>query len=196
MTEENPLIIFGKYLLELRVSRQGAFQRKLRLALNEGECIVDELLGQAVELGIDPLHRNLFLKVCKGAERKQLIFAGILAVDIDALEADHLAGAAGNGLLDRFFTSAEGLVDIYLGGEMRAAALKQAKLNAANLDAGEVLFHDGSEQRGQPAELRVTEAVACGGLGLRDKAAVGIVDALGDGDEYLAVGLINLIDVG
>ena len=79
---------------------------------------------------------------------------------------------------------------------MRAAPLKQAKLNAANLDAGEVLFHDGSERRGQPAESRVTEAVACGGLGLRDKAAVGIVDALGHRGEYLAVGLINLIDVG
>ena len=79
---------------------------------------------------------------------------------------------------------------------MCAAALQQAKLDAANLDAGEALLHDGSEQSRETAELRVTKAVACGGLGLRDKAAVGIVDALGHRHENLAVGLINLIDVG
>ena len=48
---------------------------------------------------------------------------------------------ADRDLLDRLFARAECLVDINLGSEMRAAALEQAKLNAANLDAGEAFFH-------------------------------------------------------
>ena len=60
---------------------------------------------------------------------------------------------------------------------MSAAALEQGELYAADLGAG-LLLDDGSEQRGEAAELGVAEAVGSAGLGLGDEAAVCIVDAL------------------
>ena len=47
-----------------------------------------------------------------------------------------------------------------------------------------------ARRRCQTAELGMAEAVGAGGLGLGDEAAVGIVDALGDGDDAVAVFLV------
>ncbi len=69
---------------------------------------------------------------------------------------------------------------------MGAAALQQGQLDAADLGAGLFLDHVGQQSR-QTAQLGVAEAVGGGGLGLGDEGAVGVVDALGDGDDAVAV---------
>ena len=79
---------------------------------------------------------------------------------------------------------------------MRAAALQQTKLNAADLGAG-ALLEQLRQLHGQTAELRMTEAVRRAGLSLGNETAVGVMDALGNGDQHLAaVGLVDLVDVG
>ena len=65
---------------------------------------------------------------------------------------------------------------------MRGAALQQRQLDAADLRAG-LFLQDVGKQRCQTAELGMTEAVGAGGLRLGNELAVGIVDALGDGDD-------------
>ena len=78
---------------------------------------------------------------------------------------------------------------------MRAAALEQGKLDAAHLRAG-LLLHDVSQTRSKAAELGVTEAVGRAGLGLGNKAAVGIMDALGDCDHAVSLFLVDALNVG
>lgn len=48
----------------------------------------------------------------------------------------------------------------------------------------------------RPPSLRVAKAVRRAGLGLGDKAAIGIVDALGYGDHTAAGLLVDALDVG
>ena len=78
---------------------------------------------------------------------------------------------------------------------MRRAALQQAQLDAADLRAG-ALFHDAGQRCGQTAQLGMAEAVGRGGLRLGDEAAVGIVHALGDGDDAVLLFLVALGNVG
>ena len=164
-------------LLEPGVAGQGVLGGALGLALDEGQGIVDEVLGHALAVGEYPLGGDLLLKVGDTGEGHELGHAVVLAVHILAGKGDHLAGLAADSGEDRDFAGHEGLVDVGLGGEVSAAALEQGELYAADLGAG-LLLDDGSEQRGEAAELGVAEAVGSAGLGLGDEAAVCIVDAL------------------
>ncbi len=71
---------------------------------------------------------------------------------------------------------------------MRAAALEQAQLDAADLRAG-LLLENVGKMCGQSAQLCVAEAVGSRGLSLGDEGAVRIVDALGHGYHALALSL-------
>ena len=136
-------------------------------------------------LVVDPLQRHFLFIVCNTVKREQFEAADILAVDGIALEGDHLAGNAVHGLLDSFLAGTEGFVDIGLGSKVSAAALQEAQLDPANLGAG-ALLKQGSEQGSQTAQLGVAEAIGGGGFRLGDKAAVGIMDALGNSDQDFA----------
>ena len=118
-------------------------------------------------------------------------FAADIAVGAVALKVDHLVGDAVQHLFDSGLAGHMGLVDVGLGRAVRGAALQQAQLDAANLRAG-LFLDDVGQQRGKAAQLGMAEAVGRGGLGLGDEAAVGIVDALGDGDDAVAVLLVAL----
>ena len=144
---------------------------------------------------VDPLDGNLLLEVCDLGERQQLRLANVVAVHSLTLKGDHLVSDAGDGVLHRGTTGHDGLFDIGLACEVCAAALEQRQLNAAHLRAG-LFLHDARQQRGEAAELRVAKAVRRAGLGLGDKAAIGIVDALGYGDHAAAGLLVDALDVG
>ena len=146
---------------------------EFRLALNEGQHIVDELLLDAVVCIVDPLERDLLFIVCNGRERKELRLAGVVTVHGLALEGNHLVGDADNGVFYRGTTGHDGLFNVGLRGQVCAAALEQRQLDAAYLRAG-LFLHDARQQRGEAAELRVAKAVRRAGLGLGDKAAIGI----------------------
>ena len=78
---------------------------------------------------------------------------------------------------------------------MSAAALQKAKLDPAYLGAG-ALLEQGSEQGSKAAQLCVAETVGSGRLRLGDKAAVSIMDSLGNSDQNLAVLRIDLFHIG
>ncbi len=78
---------------------------------------------------------------------------------------------------------------------MRGAALQKRELNAADLRAG-LFFQNVGKQRRKAAELGMAEAVGCRGLCLGDEAAVRVMDALGDGDDAVAVLLVAFGHVG
>ena len=78
---------------------------------------------------------------------------------------------------------------------MGAAALQQAQLDAADLGAS-ALFQDFRQHTGQTAQLGMAKAVGSGGLGLGYKAAIGIVDALRDGNQHFPVGGIDPLHIG
>ena len=78
---------------------------------------------------------------------------------------------------------------------MCAAALQQVQLDAADLGAG-FLLQDVGQHGGGAAQLGVTEAVGGRGLGLGHEGAVGVVDALGHGDEAVVALGIDALDVG
>ena len=88
-------------------------------------------------------------------------------------------------------TGVEGLLDVGAGGHMGGAALQQAQLDAADLGAGGSLDHVG-QAGSQAAQLGMAEAVGAGGLRLGDEAAVGIVDALGHGDDAVLLAGVAL----
>ena len=67
-------------LLEACVSGQGILKRKLRLALNERQNVVDELVLEAVLGLVYPLQRNLLLVICDLGEGDELALAAVLAV--------------------------------------------------------------------------------------------------------------------
>ena len=79
-----------------------------------------------------------------------------------------------------------------LGGHVRTAALEQGQLDATHLCAGLLLDHIG-QQRRQTTQLGVAKAVGGRGLSLGNEGAVGVVDALGDGHD--AVALVPGVDV-
>ena len=182
--------LFCKYFFESCVSGERILKRQLRLALDKGKCVINEVMGKAVLLFVDPLHGDLLLVVCNGGEGKELQLAGVLSVNVDALESDHLAGDTGNSLLYGFLTCGKRLVDVGLGGQVSSAALEKAQLNAADLGTGAFL-NDRCQKGCQTAQLCMTEAVGAGGLCLGDEGAVCIVDALGNSDKALAaVGIV------
>ena len=148
-------VLLCQNLLEPGEAGEGILLRQLRLALNEWQGIVDEIVRHAVAFGVDPLLRHLLLGVCDLGERQQLRLAGVATVDRAALEGDHLIGDARDGVLHRGASGHDGLLDVGLAGEVRGAALEQGKLDAADLRAG-LLLHDVSQTRGKAAELGVT----------------------------------------
>ena len=181
-------------LLQAGEAGQAVFLLKLRLALDERKRILDEIFGDIVAFGVDPFLRELLLEVGHIAQVEQLCAAGI-AVGAVALEADHLVGHTGEHLLNSGLAGHERLVDVGLRGAVRRAALEQAQFDAANLRAG-LFLADIGQVRGKAAQLGMAEAVGRGGLRLGDEAAVGVVDALGDSDDAVAVLLVALGDVG
>src|SRR5699024_6431542 len=118
----------------------------------------------------------------------------VIAILAGADEADHLVGLAGQGSFHSGLTGGEALLDIGAGGAVGGAALQQAQLDAAHLGAGLLLDH-GSQVGSQAAQLGMAEAVGGRGLGLGNEGAVGIVDALGDGDHAVLVLFIAGSDV-
>ena len=56
------LKLLGNDLLESCVSGQGVLKRKYGLALNEGQNVCDELIGEAVLSLVEPFQRNLLLE--------------------------------------------------------------------------------------------------------------------------------------
>ena len=142
----------------------------------------------------DPLQGNLLLGVghVGQVEEHVLAFVAVLAV---ALEAHHLAGDAGHGLLHGDLAGVEALLDVGAGGAVGGAALQQAQLDAANLGAGGGLHH-GGQAGSQAAQLGMAEAVGAGGLGLGDEGSVGVVDALGDRHQAVLLLGVDPLHVG
>ena len=181
-------------LLQAGEAGQAVFLLKLRLALDERKRVLGKVVGDIVALGGDPLLREFLLEVGNVAQVEQLRAADI-AVGAVALKADHLVGDAVQHLFDSGLAGHIGLVDVGLGRAVCGAALEQAQLDAANLRAG-LFLADIGQQRSQTAQLGMAEAVGRGGLRLGDEAAVGVVDALGDSNDAVAVLLVALGDVG
>ena len=185
--------LLRKNLLEAGEAGQAVFLLELGLALDERKRVLGKVFGDVVALGGDPLLRELLLEVGNVAQVEQLRAADI-AVAAVALKADHLVGDAVQHLFDSGLAGHIGLVDVGLGRAVRGAALQQAQLDAANLRAG-LFLADIGQVRGQTAQLGMAEAVGRGGLRLGDEAAVGVVDALGDSDDAVAVLLVARGDV-
>ena len=79
---------------------------------------------------------------------------------------------------------------------MGTAALKQTELDPADFRAG-MLLYDIGQMTGETTKLRMAETVSGRGLRLGDETAVGVMDALGYGNEYLAViSLAHLVNIG
>ena len=77
---------------------------------------------------------------------------------------------------------------------MRARALQQRQFNAAHFRM--FVFFDHLRQTcRQAAELRMAKAVGRGGLGLRNKRTVRVVDALGNSDEHIVFLLIDAVHI-
>ena len=74
--------------------------------------------------------------------------------------------------------SGVGLADVGLGGQVGPAPLEEGELNTPDLHP-QGLLHPVGQQGGQATQLGMAEAVGGGGFGLRDKGAVGVVDAFG-----------------
>ena len=89
----------------------------------------------------------------------------------------------------------KGFADIGRGGQMRAAALEKAELDASDLGAG-VLLDDVGQHGGQTTELRMTKAIRSRRLGLRNKGAIRIMNAFGDGNYAVTSLLISRLDIG
>ena len=133
-------VVLCQNLLEPGEAGEGILLRQLRLALNERQSIVDEIMRDKVALGIDPLLWHLLLGVRHLGERQELGLAGIAAVDRAALNGGHLIGDARDGILHRRTARHDGLLNVGLARKVRAAALEQGKLDAADLRAG-LLLH-------------------------------------------------------
>ena len=78
---------------------------------------------------------------------------------------------------------------------MRTAALEEGELDTADLGAG-LLLDDLGKHGGKSAQLGMAEAIGGGGLGLGDKGAVGVVDALRHRDHALAGLVIDCLHIG
>lgn len=77
---------------------------------------------------------------------------------------------------------------------MGTAALEEGELDATDLHT-EGLLHRGSQVGGQTAQLGVAETIGGRGLGLGDKGAVGVVDALGHGHQAVSALVVDGLDV-
>ena len=170
------------------------FEFAVGLSGNKGKSVICKVRGNAVVLGSDPLKRDLLLEVRNAGKRKENVLAGVLPVDHNALEADHISGLAGDSCLNGLLACGEALGDIGLAGKVSAAALEKAELNSADLCAG-LFLNDISKEGGETAKLSVAEAVSRAGLRLGDEGTVGVVDALGNGYDALSVGVVNALNV-
>ncbi len=164
------------------------------LALDEGQSVVDEGHLDAVAGGVDPLAGDLALEVGDALQRQELRVAHVLAVEIVALESDHLVGVAidsgGHGRL----AGEVGFHRVGRRSEVRRAALQEGRLDSANLRRN-ATADDLRELVGETAELGVAEAVVAIGLGLGDEVAVLVVDTLGGDDEALARRVVDALHV-
>ena len=119
----------------------------------------------------------------------------MVAVGISgAVQGHHLVGQAGHGGLHRGLTCGIGFLYVGPRSQVRAAALEQGQLDAADLHPHLLLDHVG-QHGGQTAQLGVPKAVGGGGLGLGDEGAVGVVDALGHGHQAVAGGVVNPLHI-
>ena len=79
---------------------------------------------------------------------------------------------------------------------MSGAALQQAQLDGTDLHAAQAGLDHVGQAGSQAAQLGMAEAVGAGGLGLADEGAVGIVDALGDGNQAVLLLIVYPLHVG
>ncbi len=96
-----PTLIATRYVkaepVESGEAGQSVLGGGLGVALDEGQGVVDEGLGDAVLLGVDPLQRDFLLKIGHIGQVEQLGLADVLAALPGALKAHHLVGLAGHG---------------------------------------------------------------------------------------------------
>ena len=175
-------------------ARQGVHLGQVRFTLDQGQRVFHKLVVYAVAFFIDPAAGQLLLGVGNLHQGDQLGLAGVLAVPDTALEADHAAIDAVDGIFHGCLTGHIGFLNIRLGSQMCAAALQQVQLDAADLGAGLLLDHLG-QHGSQATQLGVAEAVGSGHLGLRHKAAVLIVDTLGHSHDAVALFSVYTLDI-
>ena len=176
--------IGGQNLLQLGEAGEGVLLGPVGLTLDEGEDIVDKGLLHTVARGVDPLTGHLLLEVRHDIQGLEHGLTGVLAALAGALEGHHLVGLAGHGRLHGHTAGHLGLLHVGVGGQVGPAALKQGELDATDLGPS-ALLDKVSQLYRQAAQLGMAEAVGGGGLRLGDEAAVGVVDALGDGHHAL-----------
>ena len=154
-------VLLCQNLLEPGEAGEGILLRQLRLALNERQSIVDEIMRDKVALGIDPLLWHLLLGVCDLGERQQLRLTGVATVDRAALEGDHLIGDARDGVLHRGASGHDSLLDVGLAGEVRGIELSLLQRCGAHL----------------ASETDIEEAVMAGRAAV-ENAVAGITDKM------------------
>ena len=74
--------LLRKHLLEPGIAGQGVLGGALGLTLDEGQSIVDEVLGDALAVGKYPLGRDLLLEVGNAGQRNELRDAVVLTINI------------------------------------------------------------------------------------------------------------------
>ena len=79
---------------------------------------------------------------------------------------------------------------------MGSAALQQAQLNGPDLDAAQGSLHHIRQTGSQAAQLGMAEAVGAAGLRLGNEGAVGIVDALGNGNQAVLLLAVDPLHIG
>ena len=102
-------------LLELGEAGQAVLLDHAGLAGDQGQAVVDEVLGDAVVGLVDPLHGDLLLEVGDVGQIEQDIVALVALGAAVALEADHLVGQTGQGGLHGDLAGVEGLGDVGAG---------------------------------------------------------------------------------
>ena len=149
--------------------------------------------GEIPCLFVDPIERDLLFTLATSDSHK--LYAADIWLLRNALKRDHLVGAAGNSRFDGGFTGKEGFLNVVAGSAVRGAALKQRKLDAADLCAG-LFLDDVCQHRGKSAELSMSEAVGRGGGRFGNEAAVGVMDAFGNGYDAVAVFVVDAGGIG
>ena len=124
------ILLLRKHLFQLCVAGEGMLHGTLRLALDEGENVVHELLRDAVMRLIDPFKRDLLDEVRDLVERQQLRFAAVFAAAAVAAEGDHVVRLSGDSLFHGGAPGKLRLIKIGRGGEVRRAALERGELSS------------------------------------------------------------------
>ena len=156
---------------------------------------MDKGLADAVAGLVDPVPGHLALGVGGLGQGDQLGAAAVPRLVPGAVQGHHLVGLAGHSGFHGGLSGGIGLTDVGLGGQVGPAPLEEGELNAPDLHP-QGLLHPVGQQGGQATQLGMAEAVGGGGFGLRDKGAVGVVDALGDGHQAVAGLLVDLLHIG